>query len=112
MRYIIVLIFMCILGCKQNDNLLLGTWVGEYNESVVKLCFAKDSLSIIYANTGIVLKRGYQVDGKNLLLNNKNFGVDSCRINKPDRGNLVLRPKKRLQSDVDIMYLVDFKRVE
>jgi len=111
---IIILIILSIIGCNKKtvspNNLLLGDWVGKFGEEQLNLTFKGDSsLTIFYFNQNRkILVRFKQINDKLILSQSTS---DTCYILKLDKNNLVLRPIEKYKEDVDLIFLIDFKRL-
>lgn len=107
MKIFLVLIILGMISCKNIEH-LQGSWLGEYKNSNIELVFKDDSLTINYLATGEKLTKKYLVEGNKMILYPEI--KDTCNIVKLDKNNLILRPINKLQPDVNVIFLIDFKK--
>ncbi len=111
MRFIFYVGLLTIVAsCSQRIELLQGKWLGVYDGQKVELEFKGDSLSILYSSPERTISKKIELIEDVLIIGPD--VVDTCRIVKLDKENLVMRPNKKVQADVNILFLIDFKKFE
>jgi hypothetical protein len=110
-----VIFISLFLSCNQNvqtpKNLLLGEWEGKFKEEKINLTFNPDSSLIIsYKNHNhFIVARYKQLMDRLILIQGTS---DTVYIKKLDKDNLILRPMEKINVNVDLIFVVDFKKIK